>query len=163
MVMPANNSSAIVHYWAGKHDGKLGWLIGPAHFRKCKFRPWMPYACDNDAYTAFVKQQPWDEPQFFAMLDFCRMQPNKPIWVAVPDVVGKRDETLLNWQLYAPKVAEYGWPLAFVVQDGMTPADVPHNASVVFVGGINRMEMAHGQNMGFQLSARPCRQGQRRR
>ena len=28
-----------------------------------------------------------------------------------------------------------GFPLAFVAQDGMTPADVPNNAYAVFVGG----------------------------
>jgi hypothetical protein len=29
----------------------------------------------------------------------------------------------------------YGWPLAIAVQDGMTPADIPANAEVIFIGG----------------------------
>ena len=42
MVMPSNNSSAIVHYWAGRYDGRIGWLVGPSAMKKTKLRPWMP-------------------------------------------------------------------------------------------------------------------------
>ena len=30
MVMPSNNSSAIVHYWTGRYDGRIGLLVGPS-------------------------------------------------------------------------------------------------------------------------------------
>ena len=32
-------------------------------------------------------------------------------------------------------MSAFGCPLAFAAQDGMTPADVPNNADVVFIGG----------------------------
>lgn len=135
MVMPANNSSAIVHYWAGKHPGKIGWLIGPTAISKTKLRPWIPFALDNDAFASWTKRQAWDEAAWIAMLRAVRAQSMKPRWVLVPDVVADREATLEKWDQYAPTAAAYGWPLAFAVQDGMAPADIPENAEVVFVGG----------------------------
>jgi hypothetical protein len=66
MVMPANHSSAIVHYWAGKYPGRLGWLIGPTALPKTKLRPWMPFALDNDAFSAWAKSREWDEGAWIA-------------------------------------------------------------------------------------------------
>jgi hypothetical protein len=58
------------------------------------------------------------------------------MWVVVPDVVGERDATLRQWDLYRLRLqCRYGWPLAFAAQDGMTPDDVPAGADVVFIGG----------------------------
>src|SRR5687767_7253025 len=135
MVMPANHSSAIVHYWAGKFPGKMGWLIGPTAMPKTKMREWMPFALDNDAFTAWSKKQPWNETAWRKMLESVRRSGFSPLWALVPDVVADRDATLLLWGRFASVVSGYGWPLGFAVQDGMTPADVPSNADVVFVGG----------------------------
>jgi hypothetical protein len=55
--------------------------------------------------------------------------------VLVPDVVADREATLAKWEQYAPVATRYGWPLAIAVQDGMTPADIPANAEVIFIGG----------------------------
>jgi hypothetical protein len=40
--------------------------------------------------------------------------------------------------MHHSEAGQYGWPLAFAVQDGMTPSDVPGNAEVVFVGGTTK-------------------------
>ena len=39
------------------------------------------------------------------------------------------------WEKHADIIASFGVPLAFVVQDGMTLADIPAEAGTVFVGG----------------------------
>ena len=135
MVMPANNSAAIVHYWAGAFPGSVGWLVGPAAAPKSKVRPWIPYALDNDAYSAFTSGQAWDEARWREMLTCARRQASKPRWAIVPDVVADASATLRNWLRYSSEVAAHGFPLAFAVQDGMEPRDVPGNAAVVFVGG----------------------------
>jgi len=134
MVMPANHSSAIIHYWSGKYPGKLGWLIGPTALPKTKLRPWMPFALDNDAFSAWTKKREWDEGAWITMLDRVKLSGMSPRWVLVPDVVTDREATLAKWEIYAPVAARYGWPLAIAVQDGMTPADLPENC-LVFVGG----------------------------
>ncbi len=135
MVMPANNSSAIVHYWAGKHPGKIGWLVGPTAAPKTKLRPWMPFALDNDAFSAWVSGDPWNEHAWREMLTRVDRSGMNPRWALVPDVVADRAATLAKWEEFSPVVSAIGWPLAFAAQDGMTPNDVPKNADVVFVGG----------------------------
>lgn len=134
MVMPANHSSAQVHFWAGAYPGNIGWLVGPSAMSKTKLRKWMPFALDNDAFTAWTSGNPWDEAAWRKMLVDVKLSGLSPLWVLVPDVVTDREATLANWERYAPVAASYGWPLAFAVQDGMTPADLPPDC-VIFVGG----------------------------
>jgi hypothetical protein len=133
--MPANNASGIVYYWAGKYEGRIGWLVGPSAMKKTKLRPWMPFALDNDAFGCWCKGAEWDETAWLAMLTSVRLHGLHPRWVLVPDVVADREATLAKWDQYAKTAASYGWPLAFAVQDGMTPEDVPAEAEVVFIGG----------------------------
>jgi len=135
MVMPSNNSSAIVHYWAGRYQDRIGWLVGPSAMRKTKLRKWIPFALDNDAFASWTTGRPWDETAWLNMLGNVRAQGMTPRWVLVPDVVADREATLAKWDCYAPIAARFGWPLSMAVQDGMTPADVPVEADVIFIGG----------------------------
>lgn len=135
MVMPGNNSGAIVHYWSGKFPGRIGWLVGPSAISKTKLRKWIPFALDNDAFGAFSKKTEWSEVAWLGMLRAVKLSGMKPLWTLVPDVVADRDATLRNWERYAPVASLYGWPLAFAVQNGMTPADIPQEAAVIFIGG----------------------------
>ncbi len=132
-------SNPIWHYWAGGghgvQPGRVGVLVGPSYYRKLKMRDWMPYALDNDAFSAFSKGTPWPEELWREMLRWARCVGHSPRWVLVPDVVADKKATLEKWDRYAPEAEAYGWPLAFAVQDGMTPVDVPGEAEVIFVGG----------------------------
>jgi hypothetical protein len=133
IVMPANNSSGLVHYLAGKYPGKLGWLIAPGDW--IEPRAWLPYAIDNGRYSAWENDSDWDEEAFYHLLDRCQLCRFKPMWVAVPDEVANREKTLWLWNQYERSVGQYKFKLAFVVQDGMKPSDVPKSADVIFVGG----------------------------
>jgi hypothetical protein len=133
IVMPANNSSGLVHYLAGKYPGKIGWMLAPGGFKEP--REWLPYVIDNGKYSSWENKSEWNEDGFFDLLDRCKLSRFKPDWVAVPDEVANRDQTLWLWNQYEQRIKMYGWRLAFVVQDGMTPNDVPDSADVVFVGG----------------------------
>lgn len=135
MMLMCGQSNPVWHYWAGIYPGRVGVLVGPSYWRKLKMRKWMPFALDNDAFIAYSRKQSWNHPAWSEMLQWAKMTGQKPLWVLVPDVVANRQETLSNWKKYAPEAAGYGWPLAFAVQDGMTPGDVPSDAAVVFVGG----------------------------
>lgn len=132
IVLPANHSSLHVGWLAGRYPGRIGWLISPGGWRTPP--AWLPYALDNGAFPAWTKGTPWDADAFVALLDkaaACR----RPEWVLAPDVVADRSQTLASWARWAPTLRGYGWPIAFAVQDGMTPEDVPRDASVIFVGG----------------------------
>lgn len=133
MVMPANNAKMIVGYLAGKYPGRIGWLLSPDGWKEP--HDWLPFAFDNGAYPVWEKGHTWDEESFYEHCNRSMGRHHKPRWIAVPDVVADRDGTLRSWFAHSPRVATYGCPLAFVVQDGMTPDDIPPNASVVFVGG----------------------------
>lgn len=132
IVMPANNAKMEVGYLAGKYPGRVGWLLGLEGWKAPK--TWLPYALDNGRYIATTENKQWDESAFIANLDKAS-ETHDPLWVVVPDVVGDRDETLREWDKWAPRLERYGWPLAMAVQDGMASADVPSEAAVVFVGG----------------------------
>ena len=136
IVMPSNHSGGVVHYLAGKYPGKIGWMISPGGFKEP--RSWLPYAIDNGKFSAWGSEEPWNEQDFFDLLDRCQLARYKPDWVTVPDEVTDREKTLWLWNQYERRVRQYGWRLAFVVQDGMTPNDVPESADVIFVGGTTK-------------------------
>jgi hypothetical protein len=140
MVMPANNTSRLVFWWAGKYPGKIGHLVGPVSWRSRTSlpdgQPLLSYALDNGAYPAFQKGEEWNETAFLALCDSARAAEHRPLWVTVPDVVADCEATLRKWEQWAPCLrATYGWPLAFVAQDGLRTEDVPEAADVVFIGG----------------------------
>jgi hypothetical protein len=126
MMLMIDNSSMLMGYFAGKYPGRIGMLFSPKHFKVPPY--FMPYACDNGAFNGF------EEKPFCEMLIKTTRVNRKPMWICVPDKLEDAEETLRLWFLYKKRVSEYG-PLAFVVQDGMEPSDVPHGASCVFVGG----------------------------
>lgn len=96
----------------------------------------VPYALDNGAFVSYKRSCGFDWIAFWDHLSWALSRPRPPLWVAVPDVVGNRAETLALWREHAEEIgAKSRFPLAFVVQDGMTPRDVPANHNVVFVGG----------------------------
>ncbi len=141
IVMVANQCGGFVHYLAGTYPAKIGWLFSPGGFKEP--RHWLPYAIDNGKFACWNSDRVWNEDGFFALLDRCKLSKHKPMWVAVPDEVGNKEETRSLWDRYERRVRQYGWPAAFVVQDGMTPRDVPESADVVFVGGSSEWKWRH--------------------
>lgn len=135
MMLINGQSNRIWHYWAGKFPGSVGVLIGPSYFSRVPIDPWMPFALDNDAFTAWRDKKPWNLEAWLKLLNWVAMTGEKPLWAAVPDVVANKDATIANWPIYSPHIQKRGWSTAFCVQDGMKPANVPKNADVVFIGG----------------------------
>lgn len=95
----------------------------------------MPVVVDNGKWISFRDQAEWDALAWEQMLVGIQMRKIKPEWVAVPDAVGDRSQTLELWDEYCAVVDRFEWPKAFCVQDGMTERDVPEGADVIFVGG----------------------------
>lgn len=136
MIMPGNNTTSLVHYYAGKYPGKIGLLISPDGWRKPPF--YMPYALDNGC---FIK---WEPDKFIKILMRARTL-HKPMWIVVPDVVGDAENTLKQWHEWSTKIMSFGYPLAFACQDGMEPQDVPKEAYCCFIGGTTgwKLKNAH--------------------
>jgi hypothetical protein len=123
MIMPANNTSGVVHYLAGAFPGRIGMLLSPSSWKR---PPWyMPFGVDNGAFTGF-------KPAAFVDL-LCKIRLcHQPLWVAVPDKVADPEETNRLWRQWCGRI---NYPLAFVAQDGHLPQDIPRGAAAVFVGG----------------------------
>lgn len=141
MVMPANNTGAVVRDLASRYPGAMGLLFSPGGQRDPGM---MPYALDNGAFSAYRKGVPFDEFAWRRLLFWSiNKAPRPPLWILVPDKVGDRDETLRLWDRWH-RVAggDRRDPLAFAVQDGMHPGDVPQEAAVVFVGGTTAWKRA---------------------
>ena len=129
----ANITSLEVGYLQGKY-GQMGWLLSPQSFPH-RLRHFMPMAFDNDAYSAYQNKTEWNEAVWLKMLEQMVERQVKPEWVLVPDVVGDKRRTLANFFLYREAISRRGWPVAFAVQDGMIPTDVPCTVDVIFLGG----------------------------
>jgi hypothetical protein len=129
-VMVGAHNGAYFHHLTGLYRGKLAWLEGPEDWQTPRW--WLPFACDNDAYKAYLRKKKWEPTGWLNMLDKVRASHLRPLWCLVPDVVGDREATKESWKRYSPEVE---FVKAFAAQDGMTPDDVPADAAVIFVGG----------------------------
>jgi hypothetical protein len=125
-----NGGPAIDRFGPSSYVGRLvsprsGHLIRAGEF----------WAGDNDAYKA------WDEQRFVRMLNRLDGQPGC-LFVACPDVVADAMATLDRFWDWRPEIAGRGFPVALVLQDGVTPASVPWDAiDAVFVGGTTRWKL----------------------
>lgn len=133
IVMLGSNATVWIGYLAGRFPGKIGHLYSPGDAKG----PWpfIPYSLDNGKYAAWQSGATWDESGFIKHVEWGVAQTPKPMWIVVPDSVGNRTETMALWEQWEPRLRTYGLPLAMAVQDGMSPADLPSNVDVVFVGG----------------------------
>lgn len=114
-------------YIQNLHNGGVGQGIIAGY-------PWM---LDNGAFS-----DNWTEAAWLATLE--RWQPYVGTCIAavVPDVVGDAAATAERFAKYAPTVREYGYPVAFVTQDGLTMDTVPWGQfDVLFVGGTDKHKL----------------------
>lgn len=132
IVMPSNNTGAHASELSDTYPGRVGNLLSPGGWRApvndC-------YALDNGRYPAWASGKEWSEADYLDFLLKAASHPVAPRWVLVPDCVGDCVGTLREWERWSPQIAEMGWPLAFAVQDGMIPENVPSEADVIFIGG----------------------------
>ena len=128
IVMPSNQRGFDAGWLAGKYHGRISHLYSPDGWARPKAH--VRYALDNGRFSPT-----WSEHDYLAMLDAAAAHRQQPMWALVPDVVGDREATLREWDLWAPRLSQYRWPLAIACQDGMTPRDVPPEAEICFIGG----------------------------
>ena len=126
--MPSNNTGSVVKELIREYPEKIALLLHPDRVYDSLFMG--QYAIDNGAFKKF------DERKFFYLLDYARKF-HKPLFVTCPDVVGCHDRTLALWHHYYSRLVPYGYPIAFVAQDGCTLDAVPRECNWIFIGGTN--------------------------
>lgn len=128
--MPSNNTGRAVAILSDAYPGRIGNLHTPDSIRKPK--P-VPYALDNAVYGAWANDREWNSGKYYKALDF--YDPAECRWTVVPDWIADKELTLERWRRHWRGIKDRGYTLAFAVQDGMEPSDVPEKAEVIFVGG----------------------------
>ena len=105
--------------------------------RALALRPGM-WAADNGAFSGF------DEGAFVRMLerhigvheDQVRSSGQGCLFVTAPDVVADAASTLARWPFWSRLIRGLGFPVAFVLQDGLHESRIPWDEmDAVFVGG----------------------------
>lgn len=125
-------------YIQNLHNGGISVAIQQGH-------RWM---LDNGAFS-----DKWSEASWLDALQ--RWQPYTATCIAAvcPDVVGDAAATLQRFRQYAPVIREYGYPVAFVTQDGLRMQDVPwDDFAVLFIGGTDNHKL--NESMLFIMEAK---------
>ena len=132
LVSGATRSIPTAPDWVGR------FVVPAARNNPANLRDGRPWAGDNGALSG------GDADAFIAMLDAHRGYPNC-LFIAAPDVVkkyadgriiGNASATLAQFPRWARIIRAFGFPVALVLQDGITLADVPWDGlDAVFVGG----------------------------
>ena len=110
-------------------------------------RPDAPFAIDNGAFSSF------DRKAYVSLLEREKPRQKQCIFVTVPDVIavdphsgfpiGSARRTLEVFQHWHLKSELFGWPLAFVVQDGSQDFPIPWDKiAAIFVGGSNDFKVS---------------------
>jgi hypothetical protein len=131
IVMPSNNGGFDCGRLFGKYPHRMAHLMTPDNTKEP--RPSVKWALDNGVFGAWSKGREWSQEPFYNYLDAWAC--HSPEWVVVPDWVADKDKTIALWHKHISAIQCLGLTPAFVVQDGMTPKDVPSDAQVIFVGG----------------------------
>lgn len=111
--------------------GRLGCITSPLDGHLYFPEDWDTVA-DNGCFSNRWQYRTWWE--------WLTAQPRSIRWATCPDVFDPtgspcHTETLERWHRFAPQIKRAGFTPAFVVQVGATPATVPADADVLFVGG----------------------------
>lgn len=89
------------------------------------------YGIDNGRFVL-----PWNKRGWLRLLQSLYPHRATCLFAVVPDVVGDAMNTRAQWAQWAPRMKQYGYPLAFATQDGCSSGLVPWDElDVLFVGG----------------------------
>lgn len=109
-------------------SGRLGQIVTPLHVGAM---PGVRWAADNGCFNEDTYA---GDDQWFAWL--LRQPVDGMLFATAPDVVGDAHATMARSWPWLAKVRESGRPVAYVAQDGATPANLPwDDFDVLFVGG----------------------------
>lgn len=118
---------------------RIGACIQPKHWGKFSFP--IPYFLDNNGYSDFVQGKEFSSLKFVNLLEKCReyslSSKHWPDFVVCPDRFNDSIKTRKQYDEWQPTIKSYGFKIAFVVQPGCNPKDVPNNADIIFTGGGN--------------------------
>ena len=94
---------------------------------------------DNGSFTNV-----FEEDKFFCFLDRMLPYKEKCKFIACPDTLCDPVDTMKKWELYAERIKNLGYPVAFVCQDGQENLPFPSNYDALFIGGSTEWKLGGG-------------------
>lgn len=132
--------SAVHRLWPdGRNDRFFGWLGIPKDGTAPGVigKDGLPWAVDNGAYKGF------DATAFASLLVRLSGRPGC-VFVACPDVVGNARATADRFAQWRHVIAELGFPVALVLQNGIEDIGVPWSQlDAIFVGGDDEFKLSN--------------------
>jgi hypothetical protein len=102
-------------------------------------RSGVPWCLDNGVFSGG-----FDEGVWMSRLKTLEGFVETCLFVVIPDVVGNHVATTLRFRHYAPIARQYGFPIAYATQDGLTPDRTPwDDFEVLFVGGTDHHKLGY--------------------
>lgn len=127
----ANPSTPLVRAAMSRDD--LGCMVTPGQGNRME--PGWEFAIDNGCFADFIKPGSWKRGKWLDLLAEHRYRPGC-LFAVVPDVVCDAKATTERFDEWAPIVAAFGFPLAYVTQNGCTSDMVPWDRiACLFNGG----------------------------
>lgn len=136
MINLVQNSADLVHGYAGIYAAHVGLLRTPFSGNRVEvaLEYGMVWAMDNGCYKRY------DPAAIIRMMERFRGLPNCKFMVA-PDVVEDHEATLLMFRAWLGTIQSFGYPVAFVLQDGVTFESVPWDSiQAIFIGGSTKFK-----------------------
>lgn len=135
-------------------DGRLGALLTPdswAGENRPHIETFCWWAADN---ACFAKGNEFDGKAWLAWLKGLREHVDSCLFAVLPDVVGGAEATEARSLPYAERVAQLGYPVAWVLQEGCSTCPPPwHLIDAVFIGGLTE-EFKFGEGMEVAMEAK---------
>jgi hypothetical protein len=131
MINFVQTSANRVHGFHGQYAEKAGLLRTPhsGHRVEKALELGMIWAMDNGCFVRYEPKNIISMMQRFRGLPHCK-------FMVAPDSVGNHDETLIMFRAWLGTIQSYGYPVAFVLQNGVSIETVPFGSiQAVFIGG----------------------------
>lgn len=107
-----------------------GCITAPERWGRRPIEEGRVWCCDNGAFSGRFSPK-----KFLKTLE--QLQPHAATckFIAAPDIIQDASGTLELWKEWAPIIKSFGYPVALVAHNGMTPADLPADPDAFFIGG----------------------------
>lgn len=120
-----------------EQPNSYGWFVQPrAYYRnKLSTDERIRWGMDNDAFKDFHAQR------FFNALEYFQPYKDRCLFVVCPDSLSDHKQTLVRWWEWQGLIKYFGFPVAFVAQDGLCLDEVPWaQMDALFVGGSDQFK-----------------------
>lgn len=140
---------------AAMGDGRLGMIDTPYQGKAGAVRDahaaGVTWCADNGCFT-----DAWDPDTWWAWLTNSTGHAGRCVFAAAPDVVGDAAATHHRATPWLPRIRALGYPVAYVAQDGLHPANVPwDDIDALFLGGTTAWKLGpHARALTYAATDR---------